>query len=603
MASLAEQTEQAEKERAEAATRQIAAASLRRRKQTLELCAAAMRALSGQPGLHFRGPALYRESAPVAMPAPHLHPGTGDTDSTDLGAFRGAADGMALRLQHSDASLHAEFCPATPARMLVFEMLEQFRTESLSDAAMPGVRANLNHRFEQWSREFEASTLAETSLGIILFTVAQVCRARITAQPMSPDFEDRIESTRADLAPYLGSHLAALRPERYSQAGFARHALAIAETVATISEHLEAREARPSRSGGRAPQFPLLFDQDINDDAVPTAAYGRSNALETGEGGYRRFTTAYDREFQATELVRAELLLGYRQQLDDDIARQGINVPRLGRALGAVLSTAVHDGWDGDALEGRLDGSRLARLVTSSGDLRVFRSERSEPRSDATVTFLVDCSGSMKEHSAAVAALVDVYARALELAGARCEVLGFTTAAWNGGRAGKDWIRAGRPPSPGRLNEVRHLVFKDAGTPWRRARPAIAGLMKKDLFREGADGEAVDWACGRLSDAGNSGDGGSTSGCSGAGRRILLVVSDGSPMDGATALANDGHYLEQHLRDVVAAHEAAGTTEIFGLGVGLDLSPYYRRNIALDLSRGSSAAVVGQVLALLAGRR
>jgi cobaltochelatase CobT len=596
VASLAEQTEQAETERAEAASRQLAAASLRRRKQTLELCAAAMRALSGQGGLHFRGPALYRESAPVPMPAPHLHPGT---DSTDLNAFRGAADGMALRLQHSDAALHGNLCPVTPARMLVFEMLEQFRTESLGDAAMPGVRANLNRRFQQWSRDFEASILADTDLGIILFTVAQVCRARITAEPMSPDFEDRIESTRAELAPHLGTHLAALRRERFSQPGFARHALAIAETVAAISEVLEAREARPSRSGGRAPQFQLLFDQDSNDDAVPTAGFGHSDALDAGEGGYRRFTTDYDREFQATDLVRAELLRGYRQQLDDDIARQGINVPRLGRALGAVLSTAIHDGWDGDALEGRLDGSRLARLVTASGDRRVFRTERTEPRSDATVTFLVDCSGSMKEQSAAVAALVDVYARALELAGARCEVLGFTTAAWNGGRAGRDWIRAGRPPHPGRLNEVRHLVFKDADTPWRRARPAIAGLMKKDLFREGADGEAVDWACARL--GGNPGNGGR--GGSGSERRILLVVSDGSPMDGATALANDGHYLEQHLRDVVAAHEAAGSAEIFGLGVGLDLSPYYRRNISLDLSRGSSAAVVGQVLAMLAGRR
>ncbi|RAX45285.1 cobalt chelatase [Arthrobacter sp. AQ5-06] len=595
MASLAEQTEQAERERAEAASRQLAATSLRRRKQTLELCAAAMRGLSGQGGLHFRGPALYRESAPLAMPAPHLHPGT---DAVTLDAFRGAADGMALRLQHSDAALHAEFCPATPARMLVFEMLEQFRTESLADAAMPGVRANLNRRFQQWSREFEASTLADTDLGLILFTVAQVCRARITAEPMSPDFEDRIESTRAELAPHLGTHLAALRRERFSQPGFGRHALAIAETVAAISEHLEAREARPSRSGGRVPQFQLLFDQDSNDDAVPTAGYGRSHALEAGEDGYRKFTTVYDRELKATDLVRAELLRGYRQQLDDDIARQGINVPRLGRALGAVLSTAVHDGWDGDAIEGRLDGSRLARLVTASGDRRVFRTERIEPRTDAAVTFLVDCSGSMKEHSAAVAALVDVYARALELAGARCEVLGFTTAAWNGGRAGKDWIRTGRRPYPGRLNEVRHLVFKDADTPWRRARPSIAGLMKKDLFREGVDGEAVDWACARL--GGGPGNGGR--GSNGSERRILLVVSDGSPMDGATALANDGHYLEQHLRDVVAAHEAAGNAEIFGLGVGLDLSPYYRRNIALDLSRGSSAAVVGQVLAMLAGR-
>lgn len=603
MASLAEQTEQAEKDRAEAASRKLAAASLRRRKHILELCAAAMRALSGQGHLHFRGPVLHRGNVPVSMPAPHLHPGS---DNTELDAHRGATDGMALRLQHSDAVLHGQLCPATPARRLVFEMLEQFRTESLADPAMPGVQANLKRRFQQWSREFESSTLADTELGIILFTVAQVCRASITAEPMSPAFEDRIESTRAELAPYLGADLAVLRRERFSQPRFARHALAIAETVAAISEHLEAKEARPARGGGGTPKFQLLFDQDHNDDALPTAAYGRSDALGSGEDGYRRFTTVYDRQFQVTDLVRAELLRGYREQLDDDIARQGINVPRLGRALGAILSAAVPDGWDCDALEGRLDGSRLARLVTSSGDCRVFRTERTEPQSDAMVTFLVDCSGSMKEHSAAVAALVDVYARALELAGVRCEVLGFTTAAWNGGRAGKDWIRAGKPPYPGRLNEVRHLVFKDADTPWRRARPAIAGLLKKDLFREGADGEAVDWACARLCDSGYNGARGSgTGGGSGgrAERRILLVVSDGSPMDGATGLANDGHYLEQHLRDVVAAHETAGTAEIFGLGVGLDLSPYYRRNIALDLSRGSSAAVVGQVLALLAGRR
>ncbi|XAS67107.1 cobalt chelatase [Micrococcaceae bacterium Sec5.7] len=574
----------------ETAGRSGAAAELRRRKRTDELCAAAIRGLSGQGGLHFRGPVLYRENTPVAMPAPHLHP---EADA-DLASFRGAADGMALRLQHSDAALHVKLCPTAAAPMLVFEMLEQFRTESLLDPAMPGVRANLNRRFQQWSQDFEASTLNDTALGILLFTVTQVCRARITAEPMPAAFENLIESTRADLAPSIGSHLAALRRERFSQSGFARHAGAIAEAVAARCQQLEAQETRPARSGGRAPVFQLLFDQEDDDGAVPTAGYGRSGSLEAGDGRYRQFSTAYDRQLQATDLVRTELLRGYRQQLDADITRQGINVPRLGRALGAVLSTPIHDGWDSDALEGRLDGSRLARLVTSTADRRVFRTERIAPQADATVTFLVDCSGSMKEHSAAVAALVDVYARALELAGARCEILGFTTGAWNGGRAGKDWIRANRPAHPGRLNEVRHLVFKDADTPWRRARPGIAGLLKKDLFREGVDGEAVDWACARLNSGGRDNR---------SERRILLVISDGSPMDGATALANDGHYLEQHLRDTVAGHEAAGSAEIFGLGVGLDLSPYYRRNISLDLSAGTSSAVVGQVLAMLAARR
>lgn len=164
-----------------------------------------------------------------------------------------------------------------------------------------------------------------------------------------------------------------------------------------------------------------------------------------------------------------------------------------------------------------------------------------------------------------MAVIVDVFARALELAGVRSEILGFTTAAWNGGRAVRDWRRAGRPPHPGRLNEVSHLVFKGADTPYRRARPAIAGLLKPDLFREGVDGEAVSWACERMQAHPER-------------RRLLVVLSDGSPMDSATALANDAFYLDNHLAEVVRQQELAGTSEIYGVGVGLDLSAFYRRS-------------------------
>lgn len=567
-----------------------AVAALRRQKQTFDLCAAVIRSLSGQPDVHFRGATLCRGSTSLSMPAPHLHMGE---DAPALDDVRGAADGMALRLRHSDPVLHRDLCPTEPASMLVFEMLEQFRVESLSDPEMPGVRGNLNRRFQQWSREFYGSTLSGTDLGVIVFAVSQVCRARITLDPICPEYEDRIESTWAQLAPRLGVHVAALRRERASQRVFAGHALAIAEAIAATIEHLIVAGKRPSR-GGRSASFPLLFDQEGSEDAIPLASYGNSHALESGGTGYRCFTKAYDRELMATDLVRAGLLRHYRQQLDENIAGQGINVHRLGSSLAAVLSSAIPDGWDGDALEGRLDGSRLARIVTSSGDHRVFRTDRIQSRSEARVTFLVDCSGSMKEHSADIAALVDVYARALDLVGARCEVLGFTTGAWNGGRVWKDWIGAGRPANPGRLNEVQHLVFKDGDTPWRQARPGIAGLMKKELFREGVDGEAVDWACQRLADSseghGSAGDG--------SGRRILMVLSDGSPMDGATALANDDHYLEQHLQSTVSSHEVSSGVEIIGLGVGLDLSPYYRKNAALDLSRGTTPRVINQVLGL-----
>ena len=183
---------------------------------------------------------------------------------------------------------------------------------------------------------------------------------------------------------------------------------------------------------------------------------------------------------------------------------------------------------------------------------------------------------------------VDVFVRALEQAGVATEVLGFTTGAWNGGLAQRDWLRAGRPQHPGRLNEVCHMVFKDAEARWQRARPDIAALLKGDLFREGIDGEAVAWACRRLAGRGED-------------RKLLLVISDGSPMDSATNLANDEHYLDHHLRDVVQSVESTRQIEILGVGVGLDLSPYYSRSHVLDLAGSTGNQVFRELIDLIAG--
>jgi cobaltochelatase CobT len=418
----------------------------------------------------------------------------------------------------------------------------------------------------------------------------------VSAQPVVEETEGLIEATRMAIAPVIGSDLAGLRRQRADQAAYAQHAIAIARAVADMVHAAdEADDDRRDEAEDADKPNPLALWMDLeagdDDDGIAAVVSGNSRVLEASDTGYRVFTTAYDQELKAASLVRPAMLKEYRERLDRRIAGQGVNIPRLARELKALLALPVRDGWDGSQEEGYIDGRRLAQLIASPTERRLFRVERHEPVADCLVSFLIDCSGSMTQHIESVAMLVDVFVRALEQADVASEVLGFTTGAWNGGRALRDWRRAGRPQHPGRLNEVSHLVFKNADTPWRRARSDIAALLKHDLFREGIDGEAVDWACTRMEGRGER-------------HRLLIVVSDGCPMDSATHLANDVHYLDHHLREVVARREQDGNVQICGVGVGLDLSPYYRRSQALDLSASVSNEAFREIVAMIArGRR
>ena len=566
-----------------------AQARARHQQRVEELCAAAIRALAGEADLHFRGRRLHRGRRRLPMFAPHLHP---SLEADDFGSFRGAADGLALRLSRSDAALHRRLAPADPAERLVFDLLEQIRVEARPPAGMPGVARNLRHRFEQWSLAFHRSGLTESARGILLYTVAQICRARVTGEPVLEETEDLLETTRGSIVPVLGHDLAALRRHRDDQAAYARHALSIARIVAEMvrSADDERGDAEPGDDVDDRTALArfMALDDASGDGEMPIAAPGRGRVLDDTDDGYRVFTRAYDRELSAATLVRRPLRLEYRERLDRRIAGQGVNLARLARELKALLALPARDDWDSGQEEGHVDGRRLAQLIASPAERRLFRTERMDPAADCLVAFLIDCSGSMKQHVESVAMLVDVLARALEMAGVATEILGFTTGAWNGGRALRDWQRAGRPPHPGRLNETCHVVFKSADTPWRRARPEVAALLEPLLFREGIDGEAVDWACARMLARAEP-------------RRLLVVVSDGCPMDTATHLCNDPHYLDQHLREVVLRHDQARDVEIFGLGVGLDLSPYYGRSHALDLSAPPGNGVFREIVAMLGG--
>jgi cobaltochelatase CobT len=556
----------------------------RDRERIEELCLAAIRALSGQRGLHFRAGRLHGIDAPVLAEAPHLR---AEPDE-DFDSHRGVADGLALRLLHSDADLHRRLAPEEPVARLVFEMLEQFRVESRLRADLKGARGNLRHRHETWSKAFHASGLTETARGMLLYTVAQICRSRVMGESVVEDTEDLLEGARFSLSPLIGHEVAALRRVRDDQAAYAVPARRLAEKVADLVREDDLEEGDESILSTRAGFSLWVAPAEIDDasDADSPAGAGR---LATGVLAYRVFTRAYDQEARVVDLVRREQLLDYRQRLDERLEDHRINVSKLARALQAVLTTPEPSGWDSAQEEGHIDGRSLSQLIASPAERRLFRTDRVEPVSDTLVTFLVDCSGSMRRHQEAVAIMVDVFVRALDLAGVSSEVLGFTTRAWNGGRAMRDWRRSGRPTRPGRLNELSHLVFKDADTSWRRARPALAAFLKDDVYREGVDGEAVSWASARMKQRPES-------------RRLLIVISDGSPMDSATNLVNEPGYLDFHLRDVIAREDAEQTVQVYGLGVGLDLSPYYSRRHALDLDGGLEHRAFSEVIQMLAVR-
>jgi cobaltochelatase CobT len=591
-----------------------APARARRQAQLEALTAATMRALSGRRDLHFRARRLFHGAQPLPHWAPYLHPPLESTHDFDI--FRGAADGIALRLAFSDAALHRRLVSAAAlgtgqgvgegatTRML-FEVFEQLRVEALAyDAAwaMPGLRRNLHRAFGAWSRAFHAAGHTGTARGLLVYCIVQMVRTRLTGEEAVEPDEGLLEATRASLGPVLGTSLAAMRRHVHDQAAYAEPALDVARHIAAMLQSAD------DEDGG---VLDKRADEDEDDDDTRTAfnfwiepadasfeeraalaASGCSVLLEAPGERYRIYSTTYDRELEAGALARKEELAALRTALDAHTEAARLNLVHVARDLKALLARPSADGWQGALEEGRIDGRRLAQLISSPTERRLFRDERIEPRADALVTVLIDCSGSMRAHAEQVAVLADVLARALGMAGAACEILGFTTGAWSGGRAARDWQRAGRPHHPGRLNEALHIVFKGAHVPWRRARAGLAALLKPDLFREGIDGEAVAWALARQESF-------AAEQAVPAERRWLIVISDGSPMDSATHQANDRHYLDHHLRDVVARADIT-RARIFGLGVGLDLSPYYRRSHVLDLAGGIDMTVLREVTAHLA---
>jgi cobaltochelatase CobT len=301
---------------------------------------------------------------------------------------------------------------------------------------------------------------------------------------------------------------------------------------------------------------------------------------------YRAYTTAFDEVIAATELCDAEELTRLRAYLDQQLVHLQGTVSRLANRLQRRLMAQQNRSWDFDQEEGLLDTARLSRVVVQPGHSLSYKVERETEFRDTVVTLLLDNSGSMRGRPISIAAIsADILARTLERCGVKTEILGFTTRAWKGGQAREKWLADGRPPSPGRLNDLRHIVYKRADEPWRHARASLGLMMREGLLKENIDGEALLWAHARLVARPEE-------------RRILMVISDGAPVDDSTLSVNNGAYLERHLRQVIGWIESRSPVELAAIGIGHDVTRYYARAVTIMDAEQLGGAMVEQLAAL-----
>ena len=327
-------------------------------------------------------------------------------------------------------------------------------------------------------------------------------------------------------------------------------------------------------------------DGDMGDDGMQPVTPQRRNWDHLPQSDYKVWSAKYDETIAALELADEDELNRLRAYLDQQLESLQSTVTKLANRLQRRLMAQQNRSWDFDQEEGMLDAARLARVIVSPGSSLSYKIERETDFRDTVVTLLIDNSGSMRGRPISIAAIsADILARTLERCGVKTEILGFTTRAWKGGQAREDWLAAGRPAMPGRLNDLRHIIYKKADEPWRHARRNLGLMMREGLLKENIDGEALLWAHNRL--IARSED-----------RRILMVISDGAPVDDSTLSVNHGGYLEQHLRKVIEMIETRSPVQLIAVGIGHDVTRYYRRAVTIMDAEQLGGTMIEQLAAL-----
>ena len=562
-------------------------------KKILDIGVSVARAISGELNLNYRGERLYKGSRPCY----HLSAHTNDLTFVSRHelvnsklSMNGKIDSSALRLLLSDTDLHYSLRPKNEVERLLFDFCEQVRVESQVPAYLKGVTKSIQFNFAYWSDQYHQNGFTESRIGILLFTLMQVIYTRLTGIPVAEPIAETIESTRAGIVPTFGHCLKRLKQHRTDQKSFAHSA----NELAALAQELIIQE----QEGDNSPtptveedikilaQLALIVDGDIQDQDVDSDITGSSKVFEQSGANYQIFNSEFDQVVAADKLVRRALLLELRQKLTDDIMARQVNTRRLAAMITSFVATPQRNRRQDHLEEGIVNATTITKLVTSPLDRAVFYQPDIGASHQCAITFLMDCSGSMQKHSHKLSLLVDTILKSVGLANIPFEIIGFTTNNWNGGKVYRQWLKQGQPKHPGRLNEVRHIVFKDFDTHWRRSRLGIASLRKADIFKEGIDGEAVQFASQRLQQHT-------------AQRKVLIVFSDGCPMDTATSTANDQFYLDNHLKQVIERESIKNNIEIHGVGMGVDLSPYYRNNITLDVQESCLFGICRNIFEML----
>ena len=543
---------------------------------------------------------------------------------------RGFADGMALRLRHHNDAVHALNRPGDATAGAVFDAIEAARVEALGAKAMEGVRANLSHALSMRMRSDPIARALAVDEVPLSSAVGLLVRERLTGEAPPEVASNGLNMVREWIEEKGGADLDALGLAIDDQAAFATLAQKLLADLDLVSANDEfdpnedgadedsdqeegsdqsqeegeegdsqaEMEARADASEGDADEG---NEQEIESDADMEADGEPGDEGDEGmmpvrpnrplsdlppSFDYKAWTDKYDEVIAATDLCDEDELIRLRAYLDQQLLHLQGAVTKLANRLQRRLMAQQNRSWDFDQEEGILDAARLARVVTAPGHSLSYKIERDTEFRDTVVTLLIDNSGSMRGRPISIAAIsADIMARTLERCGVKTEILGFTTRAWKGGQSRESWLAAGRPSSPGRLNDLRHILYKAADEPWRRAKKSLGLMMREGLLKENIDGEALLWAHSRLIARPEE-------------RKILMVISDGAPVDDSTLSVNNGAYLERHLRQVIGWIESRSPVELCAIGIGHDVTRYYQKAVTIMDAEQLGGTMVEQLAGL-----